>query len=56
MTATEAQTLQPGQWILHLGSKVQVIHVRKNGITIGYWDRFGNWKKFRAASRYLSFN
>ena len=54
MTTTESQALQPGQWIRHLGSKVQVIHIRKNGVTVGYWDRFGNWRKFRAASRYLS--
>jgi hypothetical protein len=56
MQMREALKLIPGQRVDYLGTDVEVMCVRKNGVTIGYWAtglKEGQFVTHRVTSRYL---
>lgn len=57
MTPTEARSLKAGDDVLYNGTSATVIHVRKNGVTVGYWGKdcysLSRYFSHRVAAAYL---
>lgn len=56
MTTAEAKSLRVGERVSYLGRPAEVMHVRPNGVTVGYWGtgpKAGQFVKHRVAARYL---
>lgn len=56
MTPAQARELKAGDRVMYFDIDAEVIHVRQNGITVGYWGRGpkeGQFLKHRVAAAYL---